>query len=771
MKGGQSFASGLTDEQLVIVNHPGDHARVSAVAGSGKTTTMVARVGRLLQLGARADTILVLMFNRSARDSFSHSMKRRLSGFTCSLPEIRTFHSLGLRLVNSFVRRGVLPEGRLVTEDYVAERLARQVANQVWRQENGEEGWLAGEEITDFLTYIDLVKASVVPAADVFERLDLPVRYRYFVAAYDLFEETRKSQRIRFYNDLIHDPLMAMISDSSLTDWVGDRVDHIIVDEYQDINEAQQKLLKIIAGKRAKVMVVGDVDQCIYEWRGARPEYITELFQTDFPAPANYLLSYTFRFGHQLSLAANHVIGNNTMRDRKLCISHASTGATTFCCLAEGAQGDHPVVTELRKWLQQGRMLREGAVLVRLYAQAVPVELALLEEGIPYRLEGSSQVFANPEILALSGYLHLADSGLEGVERESREAMLQAMLSQPHMGIKTEVLQKLAAEIAEHPPAAEMVLRAYGDDGLPPFLQKRFTDTAQNWHWLRHSGSSGAAYLRLNEIEVKFGLFDFYRSFSARAAVAENRIKTCQAFIDFAKGKGLSVRQLLDKLAHFCRIAADENADSLLITSIHRAKGLEWPLVIIPGLEEGAFPFYHEQKGGDLYLEDERRLFYVAITRARERGVCVHPADASLARSVKNGSSRMPKVVEGRASRFLFEANPGLSIRLGILLDQDQRQDVETCMARDIGIGRQYLQAIGAEIGLVETGSGEQRQERPANRLHINDIAVGMMVWHPVIGSGVVTAIQDRQQGRLTVSFKDEGEMVLLAAYARLEPL
>ena len=115
---------------------------------------------------------------------------------------------------------------------------------------------------------------------------------------------------------------MAMLADDELAAWVADRVEHIIVDEYQDINEAQQQLLKILAGKRARVMVVGDVDQCIYEWRGARPEYITSRFQLDFPKPDNYQLSYTFRYGHQLSLAANHLIAGNRKRDQKLCISH-----------------------------------------------------------------------------------------------------------------------------------------------------------------------------------------------------------------------------------------------------------------------------------------------------------------------------------------------------------------------------------------------------------------------------------------------------------------
>jgi DNA helicase-2/ATP-dependent DNA helicase PcrA len=143
----------LTEEQLHIINHSGGHARVSAVAGSGKTTTMVARVGHLLQQGVMADRILVLMFNKSARDSFAEKMNIRLASLNCSLPEIRTFHSLGMRLVKSFTRRGVLPPYTLVTEEYIQEKLARQVANEVYREDRENEGWISAEVVEYFITF------------------------------------------------------------------------------------------------------------------------------------------------------------------------------------------------------------------------------------------------------------------------------------------------------------------------------------------------------------------------------------------------------------------------------------------------------------------------------------------------------------------------------------------------------------------------------------------------------------------------------------------
>ena len=755
----------LTDEQLHIINHTGRHARVSAVAGSGKTTTMVARVGHLLQQGVNPNQIMVLMFNKSARDSFALAMHNRLSSFAAQLPEVRTFHSLGMRLVNSFTRRGALPGYNLVTEEYIQEKLARQVANEVYREEQENEGWLAGDEVEEFLAFIDLVKSTITGAAEVFKKLDLSSHYSYFIRAYELFEKVRKERRIRFYADLIHEPLVAMLENNELATWVTDRVGYIIVDEYQDINESQQQLLKILAGNRARVMVVGDVDQCIYEWRGARPEYITTRFQLDFPNPENYQLSYTFRYGHQLSLAANHLIAGNRKRDQKLCISHESNEKTVINCLEE--QKKHPAVSVILDWRKQNRSLRDAVILVRLFAQSVPVELALLEAGIPYRLEGNAQVFDCPEVLALTGYLKLVLGTMADDDQQSRQQMLTAMLSQPHLGIKREEMALLVQNIAENPHAAADLLRNWSNSELPPFIRKRFEETAANWRWLADCSSVGRADALLKRIVEKLKLYDFYHNFSARSTTAENRVKTCQAFIDFAATQMLSVRQLLAKIAEFQKIEDEPTAEALLITSVHRSKGLEWPLVILPGLEEGSFPFYREREGKTDDLEDERRLFYVAMTRAIEQVVCIHPVDAEFKRCLAKCCGKIPGEMV-RASRFLYEANPGLSVSLGEILSLDKGD--RTLTADDTTIAKQYLKAVGAKVKLAEETKEEKALGKPSGKtLEIQEIAEGLRVWHRIFGAGTVIAVKDRRQGRLTVLFEEHGEMILLATYAKLQ--
>lgn len=771
----------LTEEQRHIVKHCTGHARISAVAGSGKTTTMVARIGHLLKQGVAADEIMVLMFNRSARDGFEAAMQKHLGGLGCKMPEIRTFHSLGLRLVNSFTKRGVLEGRKLVTEEFVGEKLAKQAANSVYQRWADEDGYLGGEDIEEFLAFIDRVKATVEDAGVLFKELSLPQRLGFFPSAYELFEKLRKQQRIRFYNDLVHEPVEVLQNDPKLADWVANRVEHIIVDEYQDINETQQLLLKCIAGSRANVMVVGDVDQCIYEWRGAKPEYITTRFDLDFPDPALYKLTYTFRYGHQLSLAANHLIANNKKRDRKLCISHSATNATKVLAVQDSTK--HPLVKEVEAWLSHGRSLTEVAVLFRLYGSSVPVELALLEADIPYRLEGAADIFDSSEISALLGYLKVVSARMETEPEDNRKKVLMAMFSQPHLGIRKEEMEKLVAVVAATPDAAPQILHQWSEKGYPPFIQRRIQEAAENWEWVQKRKSSQGAGPLLKRIVNKLELYEFYDSFAVRVATAENRVKACEALINFASSNSLTVTGLLQRIDELCgrhESNKQQEVARLLLTSVHRAKGLEWPFVVLPGLEEGSFPFYrdHDQ---EVELEDERRLFYVAITRAKERVMCIHPPDSSLAKSLAGRSGKVPWD-RGAASRFLYEANLGLSVTLGEMLDDEEKhKDIAvSCTAGDVEVAGSYLRVIGSKVELVADTKKKSRKKNKKTPqqsavkkfsgpyLEMSEIAEGMHVAHQHFGAGIVTAVNDRKQKRITVFFQEQGERVLLVDYAKL---
>ncbi len=765
----------LTTEQQHIITHSGGHAKVSAVAGSGKTTTMVSRVKHLLEQGVAANHLLILMFNKSARDSFAAKMNGILAPAGLPFPEVRTFHSLGLRLVNSFARQGALPAYTLKTEEFLIEKLAKESIRHILDQYGGSEEWLAKENLESFLTFIDLVKSETMPAAQLYDGLNLDHCFEYFIEAFLLFEKSRKAQKIRFYADLIYEPVTAMLADKKLASWVADHMDHIIVDEYQDINEVQQQLLKFIAGRRAKVMVVGDEDQCIYEWRGAKPEYITYRFQDDFPKAKTYTLSYTFRYGHRLSLAANHLIANNKMRDRKLCLSFATTCDSLLSCREDKEL--HPILAILKEWTDQGNKLRDGAVLVRMFAMSVPVELALLEAGIPYRLLGHENVFECREIKSLIGHLKLCCGSLGDEGLETTIDIIEAMLTNPHLGLKRDKISFLAREIARMPEQAPQRILAQVRSSLPQFIQTQLEDAAELWHEIQNMPPFSKALTIMDTVVGKSKLFSFYRKISTRSAIAENRIKTCQAFIRFSRRLDLSVGSFLEKINHLRRTDTAPEGDHLLITSIHRAKGLEWPLVIIPGLEEGSFPLLSDdsQTAFD-NLEDERRLFYVAMTRAIRKVVFIHPQDKRLNKHKKAGSARFPYTFIDKAplpaSRFLYETNLGLSDKLGLAIQQGKTSAPETINAKDIHMANRYLKAIDSSLKPFDKLKKKRKHQRKeVGFLGIEELAEGVMVRHCIFGAGVVTAILDRKAGKVDVLFDGYGEKVLMSEIAKLTPM
>ncbi len=697
----------LTEEQENIIRHSAGHARVSAVAGSGKTTAMISRVRHLLQQGVTPGNILVLMFNRSAKTVFTERLKRSLQGTNLHPPAVRTFHSLGLRLVESFSNRQHLPRFRLVTEEFQLEKLAREAMNKYAAAVDGDDSWTSKEGIEGFLLFISRVKSDIASPQKVFAACGFEEQFSYYRDAYKVFESLRHSAQIRFYQDLIHEPVMAMKQHKELADWVADHIDHIIVDEYQDINEVQQQLLLHIAGQKAQVMVVGDVDQCIYEWRGAQPKYIVTRFTRDFPEATDYTLSYSFRYGHRLALAANHLIFNNRLRDRKLCLAWPENPDTRITCLPE--KETHPLITTLQKWQKADRRLDQAAVLVRIYAQAVPVELALLEHNIPYRLVGSETVFSCPEIRALLGYLRLCQGSLqkEGAQGVGISAIL-AMLATPHLWLKKDRLTALAHALLQQPNDAQSLIEQYADEAKSPYLASRTLNVADVWGKISRMPSTTKAHTVLSTLIEKTDLYDHFL-YASRPPVAENKIKTCQSFVRFARNAGSTVDDFLDKIEALAEKGSERGEhlhnkeDSLLITSIHRAKGLEWPLVILPGLEEGIVPFRQDKKEQEVEdIEDERRLFYVGMTRAQEELCLTYPQDTRLERRKKAGDSRSPVSTEKGhypASCFLYEANLHFSDCLGERIIRSE-QSKEAVKAVDLTIGKRYLTSVQTSVPL-----------------------------------------------------------------------
>ena len=724
----------LTAEQQAVVHHREGHARVAAVAGAGKTTTMAARVLHLLGSGVPPKRMLVLMFNRSAKDDF----QRRLASMAPAgqpLPDVRTFHSLGHRLTQSLCRWGALAPRRLLSAEWQMERLLRQASlNVLAGQVDRRDAALEGDRLEALAHFCGLVKAEMLPAATLYERLNYEPDTDYFPTAFEEAERLLHAEGVMTYADLLYRPLQALEADATLRKRVEGFLDHVIVDEYQDINTVQQRLLAVLAGPSANVMAVGDANQCIYEWRGARPDTMLENFTATFGKATDYPLSMTFRHGHALALTANHAIMANQRRPDQLCLAEAGNPDTRVTV----GQGSRLLLDALMDWQAQGRALSDASLLVRSWALSVPFQLALLQAGIPFRLLREDRfVFRLPLVQALAGYLKLS----RRPELLHDPEQLLLLLSQPTPFVARERLQRLAYQLAttqQWPERHEPVLAA-----LKP-LQRR--TLKKRWELLCELPKLSAwppAKLLGHVVETIDAEKTLKRA-AARRDKGEEDVRLLDVLIEQAESV-----QDPDAFIELLERPVENQAGGVLVSTVHGAKGLEWPLVAVAGVNEEDFPHYSRDNPlNDERLEEERRLFYVAITRAKEQLLVLHDGGAH------------------RPSRFIAESAWQDGMRVAACLANQQAPDTPLEVQSPSLVAR-YLERVGrADIALA----APQVKESSAGYQAGSHYYPGQRLLHAVFGEGEVAAVEGNPSDPvIDVRFVQAGRRRLIARRAPIE--
>ncbi|MBK1886458.1 ATP-dependent helicase [Marinobacter sp. DY40_1A1] len=607
----------LTDEQRAIITAGYEHSVITAVAGSGKTSTLAWRIRYLLQQGHDPARMLVLMFNRSARVDFERKLQEVCHQSGLVLPEIRTYHAMGLRLYKRFVQEGYLPgfSEKILTE--------QEISFQVWLLIRR----LAPEDLADEIRrnkkdfvetatgFIDMVKTTLSPAEIVFEDLGYSEKHRYLIDLFHSFEQWRKGQSRISFSDMLYEPVMAIHQNPPLQRLVGNKMDLILVDEYQDTNEIQHLLLRYVAGDRARVTVVGDPDQTIYEFRGAKPEFILKRFSDEFESPLEQTLSYTFRYGHRVALLANHLICHNTGRKDVLCHSHPSTPATEIAL--HRVENDADAVLQILGEEPESA-LADTAILFRVWSQSVPIELKLLAQQIPYRIDAGKGALFSREVQAITALLKVVSGALEKLPKEDRLELARQLLRFPHVGLKEPELEQLARFLAGFAGGWHERLLALDFGALAPMAARKLRKLGEVLEQLR--GYSGPAAGLITVYAEHTELYEGVRSLALTYDSAEERIDTIHGFREYLKGLGADAQGALAHLKALRQQANEKQGGAgVLLSTIHRTKGLEWQRVIIPGLQEKYLPHSpRPQDDARAILESERRLLYVAMTRTRQ---------------------------------------------------------------------------------------------------------------------------------------------------------
>ena len=711
---------GLNDAQREAVGAPPGHRLVLAGAGSGKTRVLTHRVAWLIEVeGVSPQSILAVTFTNKA----AHEMRSRIERLVrvpASTMWVGTFHGIAHRLLRLHWREAKLPQTFQIIDSDDQYRLVRRTLKNL---ELDEARW-PPRQMQGFINGCKEEGRRPQHLADTgdFARAQM-------IRVYTAYESARESAGLVDFAELLLRAHELVRDDRELQAHYRKRFRHLLVDEFQDTNTLQYAWIRVLAGDQAKVFVVGDDDQSIYSWRGARADNIVR-FADDYPDTQTIRLEQNYRSTSTILSAANGLIRHNTGRLGKELWTDGVEGEPidVYAAFNEIDEAQH-VVTRIRGWLDDGGARSEVAILYRSNAQSRVLEEQLIRAEIPYRIYGGQKFFERAEIKDAMAYLRL-------IMARADDAAFERIVNTPTRGIGASTVDK----IRTHARAEAMSLWQAADALSREGLTGRAANAVRAFLTLIDELDTEVTDLDLREMtEVvidRSGLKAHHGK--DKSEKGEARVENLDELVSAARGFVADETEPGDALTQFlahAALEAGENQagewdDCVQLMTLHAAKGLEFPQVFLVGLEEGLFPHQRSVEDPD-GLEEERRLAYVGMTRAMQR---LHLSHAELRRL--HGSENLcapSRFLREIPAEFLREIRPQAQV------------------SRPMFDGRR---------GLIDTGAGPE------------GLNLGQRVAHKKFGEGVVLSFEgEGARARVQVNFDGAGSKWLMAGYANLQPI
>ncbi|HWQ38993.1 MAG TPA: UvrD-helicase domain-containing protein [Burkholderiales bacterium] len=724
---------GLNEQQLEAVTLPNQSALILSGAGSGKTRVLTTRIAWLIQTGQVSPLALmaVTFTNKAARE-----MLTRVSAM---LPIntrgmwVGTFHGLCNRLLRAHHRDAGLPQSFQILDS--ADQLS--MIKRVIKALGMDDEKYPPKQAQYFINASKEkgLRASRVEAADDFSR-----RLSEVYAAYDA---QCNREGVVDFAELLLRCFELLQANEPLRAHYQERFKHILVDEFQDTNRLQYLWLRLIAGRSNAVFAVGDDDQSIYAFRGARSDNMLD-FERDFGVRKVIKLEQNYRSHGNILDAANALISHNRLRlGKNLWTAQGKGEPLQLFEAATDSEEAAYILEEVCRLRGEGVALSDIALLYRSNAQSRMLEHALFSAGIPYRVYGGLRFFERQEIKHALAYLRLiaspADDGaflrvvnfpargignrtleqLQAAAEQAGSTLWQAALTSAPAG-------KPGAALAAFLHSIEDMRRATLDLPLPEVIEHVLEASGLMAHY-RAERDGAERVANLEELVNAGAAFTAEEGLAGRSAEGEKALTVSAEEASPDPLQAFLTHAALEAGEH----QAAAGADALQLMTVHSAKGLEFHAVFISGLEEGLFPHensLHEEGG----LEEERRLMYVAITRARRRLYLTYAQTRLL-----HGQTRY-----NISSRFLDEIPAPLIRRVNAVAPRP---------------------AAARAAPFAPGGS-----QPPAT---VAGLRIGQNVTHPKFGSGVIVRFEGRgADARVQVSFRDAGLKLLALEYARLSP-
>lgn len=737
------YLKDLNPEQREAVLHGDGPLLILAGAGSGKTRVITCRIAHLIrQRGVPPHNILAVTFTNKAADEMRGRVERMLNIPLTGL-WISTFHSACVRILRQHADRLGYKKQFVIYDETDRSSLVKTCMKEL----NIDESIVQPRAVT---AAISSLKNNLVDAAD-YEKQSSGFGFDATVAGiYSLYETRLKEAGALDFDDLLMQTVKLFERHQDVLTYYHGLFRHILIDEYQDTNKAQYRLVRLLTRLHRNLCVVGDDDQSIYRFRGADITNILN-FEKDFPDAKVIKLEQNYRSTGNILSAAGAVVARNIGRKPKTLWTERHSGDRILCYKALDEKDEaRYVVRTIERLLDEGRSLRDTAVLYRTNAQSRALEDAFRSRGIPYRIFGGLRFYDRKEIKDIIAYLRVLHNPYDIVS-------LKRIINVPPRGIGDATIERLEQAAAENGSGLYDMLGA-DVPGVTPNAKRRLKEFLAVMERLRQSISDTPLTELVRRVMHDTGYIEALqqeKTIESRVRI-ENIDELLTATEDFSEQReDASLAAFLDQVSlitdmdqQAAKAAGNRGADAVTLMTLHNAKGLEFPVVFMIGMEEGLFP-HSRSVGNEVELEEERRLCYVGMTRAKDRLFISYALSRRL-----YGYSQSNYV-----SRFVEDIPSEL-------MKYDSGNYIPSSAATFMTAGRR-AEGNNSEVVRLASRPTKNRGDSAGPSYY-----KGAVVRHAKFGIGTVQRTEGAGEDlKICVSFPGHGVKTLAVKYANLEKI
>lgn len=728
----------LNREQFEAVTTVKGPLLILAGAGSGKTRVLTYRIAHMIEdLNIYPSKILAITFTNKA----ASEMKERIKKLIGDLVEgmwVSTFHSSCVRILRREIDKLGYDKNFTIYDTYDQKTLIKQCMEELNISDKDKDG------ITDreIINVISSQKDNMISPKEFKRISEGNYRKEKIANVYELYQKKLRNSNALDFDDLIYKTVELFKNNEDVLDFYRRKFQYIMVDEYQDTNKVQYELVRLLAASHRNICVVGDDDQCIYEWRGADISNILD-FEKDYKEAKIIKLEQNYRSKANILKAANSVIKNNCQRKSKALKTEAEDGnkIKTYRAYSDMDEAVF-VATQIKNLIKENKTYRDFAILYRTNAQSRILEDVFMKRDIPYRLIGGLKFYDRKEIKDIMAYLKLINNPLDDIS-------LRRIINVPKRSIGDTTVGKVQNFANKMDECLYSVLLD-ADQVLD--LSARTLSSIRKFvsllnSFIRKKDEIPVSNLIKEVLEETGYLKGLKNSKNADdISRVENLQELVSAAMDFEReSEDKSLGTFLEKVALVTDIDNyDENSDSVALMTVHSAKGLEFPVVFMVGMENGIFPG-SKSLNDPKEMEESRRLCYVAITRAKEQ---LYITSAQM-RKVFGRTACYP------ISDFITEISKELIEEMNVAMKSNKN----SMMNKNFN---SYKSRFSGSTGPIKN--------EPKNNLDKSSIKVGTKVKHKEFGVGtIITTAQSGNDVKLTIAFDRMGIKNLMLSMAPIE--